>query len=161
MLGILKYFAKPVILLLLSTLSLSCSDDKNSPDTQIHSFFESTRLAVERRAHDDIANLIHPDYRDHNGLNKKQLVQLLRGYFFRHRHIYLVNQIRSIEWQDNTHAFVVLYVAMAGKKIETLDTLQGLGARIIRLECQLIKDRHWRLLQAKWRDASISEMLQD
>jgi len=137
----------------------SCSGDKTSPEDEIKQYIESGKLAAENRSHSELADLIDKQYRDHKGLDKKQLKNMARGYFFTHENIHLLTKIESIDFQNENNAFVVLHVAMAGNTIKDLNAITRLRARVYRFELQLIKDDTWLLQQAKWKSADIADML--
>ena len=137
----------------------SCSDTIISPEDEIKIFIETAKLAVEKRSHNDLADLIDENYQDRKNLNKKQLVKLSHGYFFTHKNIHLLTKIDSITFQNENSAFVVLHVAMAGSVISDLNAITSLRARVYRFELQLIKNNVWLLQQASWKSAEIKDML--
>jgi hypothetical protein len=138
---------------------ISCSDETLSPENEIKQFIENGKIAAESRSHNDLAELIDEQYRDQKGWDKKQIKNLARAYFFTHKNIYLFTKIRSIDFQDQNRAFVILHVAMAGSAIDDLSALSSLRARVYEFQLQLIKDDVWLLQQAKWKSANIKDML--
>jgi len=137
----------------------SCSEDVLSPEDEIRQYIESAKLAAESRSHSELADLIDEQYRDHKGLDKKQLKNMARGYFFSHENIHLLTKIESINFQNENNAFVVFHVAMASNIIKDLNAITRLRARVYRFELQLIKKDMWLLQQAKWKPADIKDIL--
>ena len=135
----------------------SCSDNSASPEAEIRAYIQSGVEAAESRSSDALAELMHDNYTDHKGYNKKQLVGLLRAYFFRHKNIHLLTKIDEIELLTEREATVRLHVAMAGSVIADVDALSALRARIYRFELQLIKQDEWMLMQADWGPANIGD----
>ena len=144
-----------VFLLTVLLYVAACSDAPDSPEAQIERFIETGVAAAERRSVDDLAELVHADYLDQQGRNRKQLGLLLRAWFFRHKNIHLFTRIDNIEILADNRANVNLHVAMAGTVISDVDALASLSARIYRFELQLVKQQDWLLRHASWAPAAI------
>ena len=153
----MKSVARLLCLVWVSVLIQSCSDNPASPEAQIHAYIQSGAEAAESRNTDALAGLMHENYTDHKGYDKKQLIGLLRAYFFRHKNIHLLTRIDEIELLTENEATVRLHVAMAGSVIADVDALSALRARIYRFELQLIKQDEWMLTQAVWGPADIDD----
>ena len=103
--------------------------------------------------------MIDEHYRDRNGLDKRQLKQMLRFYFLRNKNIHLFKKIRQISFPSSQQADVTLYVAMAGSAISDASLLSSLRARIYRFELALIKPAdEWLLQSARWQNASMADI---
>jgi len=153
-----KSVIRPGLLIAVVLLVLACSDSAISPEDEIRQFIEAGVEAGENRSVVDLSELIHPDYSDQNGYNRKQLGKLLRVYFFRHKTIHLFTRIDEIELLTDNEASVRLHVAMAGTVISDVNALSGLSARIYRFELQLFKQQEWLLRHASWAPASIADL---
>ncbi len=138
---------------------ISCSNEILSPEDEIKQYIKSGKLAAENRSHSDLANLISEQYQDQRGWDKKQIKNMARAYFLMHQNIHLLTKINSIDFQDKNSAFVVLHVAMAGTAISDAAAITMLRAKVYKFELQLIKNETWLLKQAKWKQASIRDML--
>lgn len=142
--------------LLLPLLLLSgCSEGPDSPEAEIERFIDIGVEAAEDRSVDGLSDLVHANYLDQQGRNRKQLGLLLRAYFFRHENIHLFSRIDDIEILDENRANVVLHVAMAGTVISDVNALAALSARVYRLELQLVKQDDWLLRHASWAPAKL------
>jgi hypothetical protein len=153
----MKSFGQVLCLVWVFILIQSCSDNAVSSQDEIRAYIDSGVNAAESRDMDAMAELMHGDYSDQKGYNKKQLTGLLRGYFFRHKNIHLFTKIDSIELLAENEAIVRMHVAMAGSVIADVDALAALRARIYRFELQLIKQDEWLLTHAVWGPASMSD----
>lgn len=153
----MKSLARMLCLVWVALLIQSCSDNSASPEAEIRAYIQSGIEAAESRSSDALAGLMHDNYTDHKGYNKKQLVGLLRAYFFRHKNIHLLTKIDEIELLTENEAIVRLHVAMAGSVIADVDALSALRARIYRFELQLVKQGEWMLMQALWGPAGIGD----
>lgn len=101
---------------------------------------------------------MHPNYRDQRGNRRDQTVLMMRGLFLRHKNVYLFSKIGRIDLHSEIQASVYMHVAMAGSSISDIAALAGLRARLYEFELHLIKDETWRVLQARWRPAELSEI---
>jgi hypothetical protein len=153
----MKSFGQVLCLVWVFILIQSCSDNAVSSQDEIRAYIDSGVNAAESRDMDALAELMHGDYSDQKGYNKKQLTGLLRGYFFRHKNFHLFTKIDSIELLAENEAIVRMHVAMAGSVIADVDALAALRARIYRFELQLIKQDEWLLTHAVWGPASMSD----
>ena len=144
-------------LVLASLLLGACSDDANSPEEEIRQYIDAGVEAAEARNVDDLDEKIHPSYLDQKGYTKKQLANLMRIMFFRHKKVFLLTRIDSIELVSEREANVKLKVAMAGSEISGLEALTSLRAQIYAFELNLLKEDDWLLQDAKWRPSSIAE----
>ncbi len=147
-----------VFILYTTILLQGCSDDEISREDQVREYIESGIEAAENRNIDDLAKMIDENYLDLKRLNKKQLTQLLRLYFFRHKNIYLFTKLDSIEFLADNEALVTLRIAMAGSVISDPSMLSSLRAKIYQFELELVKENEWLLKRAKWQDAGLSDM---
>ena len=157
MVRITQFLPKIFALLLLGLLLQACSDDA-SPEAQIREFPDAGIEAAENRSTDDLHDMLHLDYRDHHGHNRKRLIGFLRLYFLKHKNIHLFSKINKIDVINDNQASVSMHVAMAGSAISSIDALVGLSARIYRFELELIKDDEWQLQHASWSPASLGDL---
>lgn len=152
----IKQYSKIIIM---SWMLVSCTDASLSPEEEIKNFIELGQQAIENRQHGDLSDMVSHSYKDQQGLNRKQLLGMIRGYFFRHKNIHLLSKIDNIHLQSSNRAFVILYVAMAGKAINDINSLSSIRARVIRIELQLEKEDDWKLQQASWKNGKISDLI--
>ena len=136
----------------------ACSDNELSNEDRIRQYIDAGKLAVENRSHSDIADLIHKSYLDPKGLNKQQLIKLLRAYFFRHKNIHLLINVDEIVFEGDNLAYLTLHIAMAGNVISDANALTSLRANIYKFDLQLINDGEWLLQQASWQKAAVKDM---
>lgn len=150
--------AARTLLLAAMLLPAACSETEDTPEAQIRGLVEAAVEAAEQRSDDELAAMLHRDYRDARGYNRERLVGLLRLYFLRHKNIHLFTRIERIELLDDNRATVDLHVAMAGSAISGVDALARLRAQIYRFELQLVRDQQWMLQYAHWAPANAAQL---
>lgn len=149
---------RKLVWLWLIGLLVACSDDAMSPEDEIRHFIKQGVEAAEERQVGELSDLLHPGYQDSRGNRAKQITQLLRAYFFRHKNIHLFTRIGSIELVDANTAVVKMHVAMAGSVIADVDALASLRAQIYAFELHLHKNETWLLQSARWNRASVTDL---
>jgi len=150
---------RPFGILCLMLFLCACSEDETSKEDQVKQYIETGKLAAENRKYGDLAELFHESYHDDNGLDKQQLTNLVRAYFFTHKNIHLFIKIDDIIIETDDQAFVALHVAMAGNVISEASTLLSLRAKIYKFELDLIKEGEWLLKKAQWKVARVKDMM--
>lgn len=140
-------------------LLYACSDNEITNEDRIRQYIDAGKLAAENRSHSDFSDLIHKSYLDPKGLNKQQLIKLVRAYFFRHKNIHLLIKVDDIAFDGDNLAFVTMHIAMAGNVISDANALTSLRANIYKFELRLINDDEWLLQQASWQKATVKDML--
>ena len=149
-----------ILTLILSfTLLLNaCSNEELSREAKIELTIAAAIEAAEDRSASDMSALVDERYLDLKGLNKAQLIKLVRLYFFRHKNIYLFSKLGEIDFPAQNKALVTLHVAMAGSAISDITALSSLRASMHRFDLELIKDDKWLLRSATWQPASIADL---
>ena len=153
----IRILVRLLLPLALAAMLQACSGE-DSPEQALRALIDSAEDAAERRSAGDLLELIHDDYRDRKGYDKKQVAGLLRAYFFQNRNIHLLTRIDAIEWLGDEQAVVRLHVAMAGSAISDIDALASLRARIYRFEVNLVRNGEWQIQQASWEAASLLDL---
>lgn len=152
-----KLYAYVYFIVLLSIVS--CAEVEKDREAQIRQYIEHGKALAEQKDYTGLGELVHADYKDHKDLDKKRLINMFRAYFFMHNNIHLLTRIDSMAFQSENQVFVTLYVAMAGKVIDSKDALRGLRAQIYKIELQLSLEDQWLLEQAKWQRAMLRDMM--
>ena len=154
-----RFYVVGIVLVIQYFLS-ACSGETISREKQVEQFIDTAVTIVEARSLKPLSALIHKDYRDHNGLQKKQLLGLIQRYFFMNKDIHLLTKIDEIVFHSGNKVQVLFYAAMAGNVISGLGALSGLRAKIYKIDLQLIYEEKWLLQLAQWQQSNLKEMMQ-
>ena len=139
-------------------LLAACSGGTESPEEQIRQLIATGVEAAESRSANAFEDLLHPNYLDQKGNRRNQTLTLMRGMFLRHKNVYLFTKIGDIDLQSETEATVYMHVAMASQSISDVTALASLRAQLYEFELQVIKDETWRVMQARWQPAKLSDI---
>jgi hypothetical protein len=148
---------------LLVVFLAGCGADDVSPEDAVRSTIAALEQAVESESIRDAAQYLHDDYTDTRHRNKRDAVATLFAYLHRHRSIHLFSITRSVlVTDDRTRADAVVYVAMGGVPIESLETAIALQADLHRFELTFrADDGEWLLISSEWRRASAGDLVAD
>lgn len=137
----------------------ACGEDAKSPEMQLREQIASAEAAAESRDLNALKDMVAEQYGDDRGLDKRTVLQLLRGYFLRHRTIYLLTRIQNIDLPYPNQAQATVFVAMAGQPIDTAQTLRLIRADLYRFDLVFeAKDQtHWQVTDAAWRRAKLDD----
>jgi hypothetical protein len=145
-------------LLLVFALLASCGGDPETPEARIGALIDSMEQAVEARAVKQAAGMLHGQYKDDRHPDRSAAIRTLAAYLRRHSSIHLFSLVDSIDVSpDGTAATAVVYVAMSGVAIDSVETLATVRADLYRFDLDLnLGDGDWRILRSRWRRADIS-----
>jgi hypothetical protein len=148
-------------LLLASALLVACGGDPASPEERIGALIDAMEQAVEAGSVEQAAELLHPNYRDDIYPNKSAAMRMLAAYLRRHSGIHLFSVVDTIDLApDGAGANAVIYVAMSGVAVDSVETLARLRADLYRFDVELgLLEGDWRVLHGRWERADIA-MLQ-
>ncbi|MCP5316087.1 MAG: hypothetical protein H6955_21205 [Chromatiaceae bacterium] len=138
---------------------VGCADD-TTPEQAIRALVDGVEVAVESGSVRDAAVFLHDDYQDRFHPNRPAAMRSLLGYLHRHRDIHLLTVVRTIDVApDGEHADAVVYVAMTGTPVESVETLIALKADAYRFDLQLARqDDEWRVRSAQWRRVAVDTL---
>jgi hypothetical protein len=143
-----------IILLCLSFLS-SCSQETGTPEEQIRDMISAIESAAEQRSLDSVKEFVSSTYQDEWHSNKRAALRSLMFYFQGHQNVHLLTRVSEIQINDESStANIVVYVGMAGKRVEESQALLDLNADLYRFDIDLVlEDDDWRVKRARWQRA--------
>ena len=143
----------PVLLLALLTVFVTgCSRDRTPPEEQVRALVAEAREAAEARDLSALRAMISDDYRDAQGREKSDLVNILRLIFLRQQSVHLLTRITDLEFPEPERATLTVFVAMAGRPFPEQD-IGLVRADVHRFDVTL-RDAgggRWRAQEVQWR----------
>ena len=144
----LTSFALAVSVLMLS----ACGGEEPSAEERVRALIEAMQHAVEAGSAQQSADFLHPDYTDPWHDSRRAALRSLFGVMRRHRDINLFTLVKVVELtprQDRASA--VVFVAMTGIPVQSMDALLSLQADLYRFELELAEEKgEWRILNSRW-----------
>ena len=137
----------------------ACGGEPPSAEQRVHGAIDGLAQAVEAASIRQAAEFLDPQYRDDRHPNKAAAMRSLFAYMRQHRDIHLFTLIKTVELApDGRAANVVVYVAMTGIPVDSVQTLISLNADMYRFDVDLLPaaDGQWRVTHAQWRRADLT-----
>jgi len=121
---------------------------------------ERAEAAAEEHNVRTLRGLISERFTDGRGRSKDEAVMFLRGFLLRHRPLYILSRIRSIQVSEHQQARVTMVLAIARRPIDdNQQSLGGLEGDLHRLELVLSRQdsADWQILQAEREPAGLQD----
>lgn len=130
----------------------ACGGDPVSAEDRVRALIGLMEESVEAGSVRQAADLLHSRYTDQRHRGKPAAMRTLFGVMRRHRDIHLFSLVRSVELTPQQDAATaVVFVAMTGVPVESLQALISLKADLYRFELGLVEeDGEWRILSSRW-----------
>ena len=156
-----KFLVLSSCLAVLALAGTSCKRKSTNPEMEVKAYVAKAEALVEARDLGGLKELIDPGYSDGKGLNKRRVISLLQLQFLRRQSIHLLIRILDLTVSDDQkEANVSLLVAMAGRALDSVDSLKGLRADLMRFNFRLVRDDdEWRLQGSNWNRAKFSDFI--
>ena len=146
--------------LLLALATAGCKRKSTNPEMEIRALIERTEKNVETEDLDSIKASISSEYTDGKGFNKRKIVGALQFQFLRKSSIHLLTRIIKINIAENgDEAEVSVLVAMAGRAVQSIDSLKGIRANLMRFKFGLVKDGEWLVRSSSWGRAKLGDFM--
>lgn len=133
----------------------ACGGDQVSAEDRVRALIGLMEESVETGSIRQAADLLDTRYTDPLHGNKAAAMRTLFGITRRHRGIHLFTLIREVELTPTQEAAnAIVYVAMTGVPVESMQALISLKADLYRFELGLVeKDGEWLILSSRWERA--------
>ena len=141
--------ALPVAVLLMFA---ACSSDQDSVEARVRNLIVQIEQTIESRSAREVVDYLHADYSDPRHINRRAAGSSLFGLLQRHRTIHLFTLIKTVTpGADQASAEAVVYVAMTGVPVESIDALISLKADLYRFELGLVEEGgDWQVIRSRW-----------
>lgn len=138
----------------------TCRKQDDTPEACVRALLARAEEAAEARQLRAFRDILARDYRDEQGRNRDDVLNILRYWFLRHQAIHLLVVVREIAFEENGDARVVALVGMAGRPPGGLRSLLEMGADIYHIEARLRPkaDGSFEAIAAAWRPADLEDV---
>lgn len=137
----------------------ACGGPEQSPQDRIKSLIDRAEQAAEARDISVFKEDVSGEYRDRRGYDRRTVLRIIQGIFLRNQQIHLFSVVRDLEVHGDTASARVM-VAMAGRPIESAESLLDTRARLMRFDVDFtLEDGEWRVRAVTWEPAKVGEFL--
>lgn len=133
--------------LVLALLVASCSGDPADPEQQVRDTIAAAELAGEERDMGAIADLVHEDYQDRDGRDRKTLLQHVRLYLVARQSFELLIDIEDVKFPANDFAEVTVGIAGLGNR--SAGPPLSIDAERFQVDLVMNDDGEWQLIGAR------------
>ena len=130
----------------------ACSSEQDPVEARVRALIGQIEQSIENRSVREVVNFLHADYTDPRHIDRRAAGASLFGLLQRHQTIHLFSLIKTVKPADDQgSAEAVVYVAITGVPVESIDTLISLKADLYRFELDLVDDGgEWRVIRSRW-----------
>ncbi len=141
------------VIISLATLLAACGGDQASPEQRIRDLIDAVEAHVEAGELRALDQYLHADYSDQRHRTKLNALGTLFALLRRHRSVHLFTLVNAVEFDAGAEgrANAVVYVAMTGVPVASMETLISLKADLYRFDIELQEaDGQWQVLASRW-----------
>ena len=114
------------------TLALSgCGGGPLPKEQRLLNSVEAVKNAAEKRSLSEVMEYVSESYNDQNGWRYADIRRMVQIQILRYKRLYVLTDVKGIEWISDDEAKVKISVALAGRPIEDASLLKGISADII------------------------------
>ena len=115
--------------------------------------------AIEQRNVDDFMDHINESYSDSQSRNRDDIRRIAQLHVLRNKNLHLFRHITSMDFVEDKSAQVVVLVALAGRPIDSVESLSSLKAELMKFHVRFIFDQQWTVVSADWSRAGLNDFL--
>lgn len=131
-----------------------------SPEQRLRATIATGIEAAENKDHAALADFVSADYTDDRGRDRRELLNLARGYLFQMGPLHIFSVERSLIIASPGRAEVTLLVAVASVPIERIADIGKSTADLGRVEMVFVEEGgDWKLVEVGWRQADLTDFL--
>jgi len=137
-----------------------CHCTSVSPEERLRATIATGIEAAERGDNAGLAEFVSEQYTDDRGRDRRELLNLVRGYRIQLGPLHIFYIERSLIIASPGRAEVTLLVALASIPVESIADLGNSSADLGRVELAFVEEGgDWRLVEARWRQADLTDFL--
>jgi len=131
----------------------ACSGNNLPAEDRVRALIDAVAQAVEAGSVRKAVGFLHADYSDPRHTGRQAAGRTLFGLTRRHSGIHLFTLTKTVELSpQQDSATAVVYVAMTGVPVESVEALISVKADLYRFELVLVEEEaEWRILGSRWR----------
>ncbi len=153
---------RAILLLGISALLwLGCPAVLDTPEQKIRDMVAQVKEAARNKDAFGIEAYVSKAYADDLGRNRAQIQDLIGFQMLRRGRLFIVSQVRKVEFSDDKNAKLEVLVGWADVEVPDFRTLEKMEASIYLFELDVREEEEdvWRVTRASWHRASPGDLL--
>ena len=119
----------------------------------------SMEQAIENRDIGAFMSHISDRYEDRQSRNKKDIKRIAQLHVLGNRNLHIYSHVTQMSVTDDRYAELIVFVALAGQPIDSVDALKNIRAELMRFRVSFEYDEDWKATAAQWKRAGIGDFL--
>ena len=137
-----------------------CGSEPLPKEKRLLNSIAAVEAGAEKRSLNEVMTYVSKDYSDDKGWGYKDIQRMVQIQIMRYQNLYVLTDIKNIEWISDTEAKVTISVAVAGKPINDPSLLKSIRADIIAFEILMrAEDDIFVTQSAYWDRGGLSDFL--
>ena len=133
----------------------------NSAEALFRDALEAMEQAIEDRDINEFMETISESYQDAQGRSRKDIRRIAQLHALRNRNLHIYRYATQMLVVDEQYANTVIFVALAGQPIESVESLASMRAELMRFEVSFEFGEKWQVVSAQWKRAGINDFLSE
>ena len=133
--------------------------ETNSSEDAFRQTLTKMEQSIEQRNVDDFMDHINENYSDSQSRDRDDIRRIAMLHVLRNKNLHLFRHTTSMQFVENESAQVVVLVAIAGRPIDSVESLSTLNAELMKFHVDFVFDQEWTAISADWSRASLNDFL--
>ena len=129
----------------------ACSSDK-SAEALFLDTLAAMEQAIEDRDINEFMEYVSESYQDAQGRSRKDIRRIAQLHVLRNRNLHIYRHVTQMAVVDEQYANTVIFVALAGQPIESVESLASMRAELMRFEVSFEFGEKWQVVSAQWQE---------
>jgi hypothetical protein len=140
------------------TLLTGC-DETPSSEELFRQTLKQMEHALEQRNVDDFMDHISGSYSDRQSRNRDDIRRIAQLHVLRNKNLHLFQHVTHMDFVEDESARVVVLVALAGRPIDSIESLSTIKAELMEFRVSFIFDQKWTAVSADWSRTGLNGFL--
>ena len=150
-----RYYAFLIVLIL-----CSCNGEKLSKEQLLRQSIAEIESRFESRKLSQVVEYVDEGYADQQGRNLKDVKRVIQLQIMRHQTLFIVSQIKNIQWIGENQAQVEITAAMTGRDVKDVSLLKSIRADKVSFDVRFVRQNDkFVVSSAAWRHAYPADFL--
>lgn len=145
--------------LILGLILLTGCDDPPTSEAMFRQTLKQMEQAIEQRDVDDFMGYISESYSDSRSRNRDDIRRIALLHVLRNKNLHLFQQVTRLDFVEDESARVVVLVALAGRPIDSVESLSSIKAELMEFRVSFVFDQKWTAVSADWSHGSMDGFL--
>ena len=136
--------------LIFALVLLTGCNEHPSSEELFRQTLKQMEQALEQRNVDDFMEHISESYNDSQSRNHDDIRRIALLHVLRNKNLHLFQHVTRLDFVEDESARVVVLVALAGRPIDSIESLSSMKAELMEFRVSFAFDQKWTAVAADW-----------